>query len=155
MTENPVWKHDLDYALYSWYQNSKMEIFFAGALGGVKNLRVTDPTMTSLNVKWDPADGAVRQYKIFFVPAAGRTEAMVGLCLSQLLSDWKKYLLYTIYLYNKLYHDVYIIDVFPNTWKFPYKNLFLLQTLPWCILQILHYKCVLSSSLKSIFPCCK
>uniref|UniRef100_A0A8C1VHI0 Collagen alpha-1(XII) chain n=1 Tax=Cyprinus carpio TaxID=7962 RepID=A0A8C1VHI0_CYPCA len=44
------------------------------ALGGVKNLRVTDPTMTSLNVKWDPADGAVRQYKVFFVPAAGGTE---------------------------------------------------------------------------------
>uniref|UniRef100_A0A672SBT5 Collagen alpha-1(XII) chain n=1 Tax=Sinocyclocheilus grahami TaxID=75366 RepID=A0A672SBT5_SINGR len=46
------------------------------ALGGVKNLSVTDPTMTSLNVKWDPADGAVRQYKVFFVPAAGGTEAM-------------------------------------------------------------------------------
>ncbi|TTT46706.1 Collagen alpha-1(XII) chain [Bagarius yarrelli] len=46
------------------------------ALGGVKNLRVTDPTMTSLNVKWDPADGAVRQYKIFYVPAAGGTEDM-------------------------------------------------------------------------------
>uniref|UniRef100_A0A672SD46 Collagen alpha-1(XII) chain n=1 Tax=Sinocyclocheilus grahami TaxID=75366 RepID=A0A672SD46_SINGR len=44
------------------------------ALGGVKNLSVTDPTMTSLNVKWDPADGAVRQYKVFFVPAAGGTE---------------------------------------------------------------------------------
>lgn len=52
-------------------------MFFKGALGGVKNLRVTDPTMTSLNVKWDPADGAVRQYKIFFVPAAGGTEMMV------------------------------------------------------------------------------
>uniref|UniRef100_A0A671LJT0 Collagen alpha-1(XII) chain n=1 Tax=Sinocyclocheilus anshuiensis TaxID=1608454 RepID=A0A671LJT0_9TELE len=47
------------------------------ALGGVKNLRVTDPTMTSLNVKWDPADGAVRQYKIFFVPAAGGTEEQI------------------------------------------------------------------------------
>ncbi|XP_065112633.1 collagen alpha-1(XII) chain isoform X1 [Paramisgurnus dabryanus] len=46
------------------------------ALGGVKNLRVTDPTMTSLNVKWDPADGAVRQYKIFFVPSAGGNEDM-------------------------------------------------------------------------------
>ncbi|XP_058235769.1 collagen alpha-1(XII) chain isoform X2 [Hemibagrus wyckioides] len=46
------------------------------ALGGVKNLRVTDPTMTSLNVKWDPADGAVRQYKIFYVPTAGGTEDM-------------------------------------------------------------------------------
>uniref|UniRef100_A0A6Q2XZ99 Collagen alpha-1(XII) chain n=1 Tax=Esox lucius TaxID=8010 RepID=A0A6Q2XZ99_ESOLU len=49
-------------------------------LGGVKNLRVTDPTMTSLKVDWDPADGAVRQYKIFFVPEAGETpEEMVGL----------------------------------------------------------------------------
>lgn len=66
-----------------------MEIFFTGALGGVKNLRVTDPTMTSLNVKWDPADGAVRQYKIFFVPAAGGTEAMVG--LSQKSSYYKSY----------------------------------------------------------------
>lgn len=50
-----------------------------GALGGVKNLRVTDPTMTSLNVKWDPADGAVRQYKIFYVSATGGTEDMVSL----------------------------------------------------------------------------
>uniref|UniRef100_A0A672SC99 Collagen alpha-1(XII) chain n=1 Tax=Sinocyclocheilus grahami TaxID=75366 RepID=A0A672SC99_SINGR len=63
------------------------------ALGGVKNLSVTDPTMTSLNVKWDPADGAVRQYKVFFVPAAGGTELMVGISeyfkvlLSKLLPD--------------------------------------------------------------------
>lgn len=35
--------------------------------------------MTSLSVKWDPADGVVRQYKIFYVPAAGGTEDMVGL----------------------------------------------------------------------------
>uniref|UniRef100_A0A8C7KFH0 Collagen type XII alpha 1 chain n=1 Tax=Oncorhynchus kisutch TaxID=8019 RepID=A0A8C7KFH0_ONCKI len=47
-------------------------------LGGVKNLKVTEPTMTSLKVDWDPADGAVRQYKIFFVPVAGGTpEEMV------------------------------------------------------------------------------
>ncbi|XP_074472614.1 collagen alpha-1(XII) chain isoform X2 [Sebastes fasciatus] len=45
-------------------------------LGGVKNLRVTDPTMTSLAVKWDPADGAVRLYKVFFVPTAGGPEEM-------------------------------------------------------------------------------
>ncbi|XP_061563452.1 collagen alpha-1(XII) chain-like [Cololabis saira] len=45
-------------------------------LGGVKNLRVTDPTMTSLNVKWDPADGAVRLYKVFYVPTAGGREEM-------------------------------------------------------------------------------
>ncbi|XP_029281105.1 LOW QUALITY PROTEIN: collagen alpha-1(XII) chain [Cottoperca gobio] len=45
-------------------------------LGGVKNLRVTDPSMTSLTVNWDPADGAVRLYKVFFVPAAGGREEM-------------------------------------------------------------------------------
>ncbi|XP_017157584.1 collagen alpha-1(XII) chain [Poecilia reticulata] len=46
------------------------------ALGGVKNLVVSDPTMTSLNVRWDPADGAVRLYKVFYVPAAGGREEM-------------------------------------------------------------------------------
>ncbi|XP_053301278.1 collagen alpha-1(XII) chain [Pleuronectes platessa] len=46
------------------------------ALGGVKNLKVTKPTMTSLTVDWDPADGAVRLYKVFFVPAAGGKEEM-------------------------------------------------------------------------------
>ncbi|XP_037541159.1 collagen alpha-1(XII) chain [Nematolebias whitei] len=45
-------------------------------LGGVKNLRVTDPTMTSLNVDWAPADGAVRLYKVFYVPSAGGPEEM-------------------------------------------------------------------------------
>ncbi|CAL8395099.1 unnamed protein product [Gadus morhua 'NCC'] len=45
-------------------------------LGGVRNLRVTDPTMTSLKVNWEPADGAVRQYKIFFIPVDGGTEDM-------------------------------------------------------------------------------
>nr|XP_057921467.1 collagen alpha-1(XII) chain isoform X1 [Doryrhamphus excisus] len=45
-------------------------------LGGVKNLQVTDPTMTSLNVKWDLADGAVRLYKVFYVPVAGGREEM-------------------------------------------------------------------------------
>ncbi|XP_029965870.1 collagen alpha-1(XII) chain isoform X2 [Salarias fasciatus] len=45
-------------------------------LGGVKNLRVTDPTMTSLTVNWEPADGAVRLYKVFYVPKAGGQEQM-------------------------------------------------------------------------------
>lgn len=56
---------------------SKTTTSCTGPLGGVKNLKVTDPTMTSLKVNWDPADGAVRQYKIFFVPVAGGTEGMV------------------------------------------------------------------------------
>lgn len=49
----------------------------SGALAGVKNLRVTDPTMTSLAVNWDPADGAVRLYKVFYVSVHGGLEEMV------------------------------------------------------------------------------
>ncbi|KAJ7988915.1 hypothetical protein DPEC_G00314140 [Dallia pectoralis] len=40
-------------------------------LGGVRNLQVTDPTPSTLNVQWEPAEGSVRQYKIYYVPAAG------------------------------------------------------------------------------------
>lgn len=49
----------------------------------MKNLRVSDPTMTSLTVDWDPADGAVRLYKVFYVPAAGGREEMVRLLTSE------------------------------------------------------------------------
>uniref|UniRef100_A0A8C9ZS57 Collagen alpha-1(XII) chain n=1 Tax=Sander lucioperca TaxID=283035 RepID=A0A8C9ZS57_SANLU len=48
------------------------------ALGGVKNLQVTDPTTSSLKVRWEPAEGNVRQYRIFYVPAAGGAEDMVS-----------------------------------------------------------------------------
>uniref|UniRef100_A0A8C6M865 Collagen alpha-1(XII) chain n=1 Tax=Nothobranchius furzeri TaxID=105023 RepID=A0A8C6M865_NOTFU len=60
-------------------------------LGGVKNLRVTDPTTSSLRVHWEAADGNVRQYRIFYVPASGGAEDMVGgttnTVLRNLLSD--------------------------------------------------------------------
>ena len=46
-------------------------------LGGVRNLQVTDPTTSTLNVQWEPAEGNVRQYRIFYVPAAGGEEQMV------------------------------------------------------------------------------
>lgn len=53
----------------------------------MKNLIVTDPTMTSLTVNWDPADGAVRLYKVFFVPVAGGLEEMVRLFYTCLTSE--------------------------------------------------------------------
>uniref|UniRef100_A0A8C2Z6A7 Collagen type XII alpha 1 chain n=1 Tax=Cyclopterus lumpus TaxID=8103 RepID=A0A8C2Z6A7_CYCLU len=46
-------------------------------LGGVRNLRVTDPTTSTLNVLWEAAEGNVRHYKVFYVPAAGGEEEMV------------------------------------------------------------------------------
>lgn len=49
-----------------------------GPVGGVKNLQVTDPTTSSLRVRWEPAEGDVRQYQIIYVPAAGGTDSMVS-----------------------------------------------------------------------------
>uniref|UniRef100_A0A8B9RIL0 Collagen alpha-1(XII) chain n=1 Tax=Astyanax mexicanus TaxID=7994 RepID=A0A8B9RIL0_ASTMX len=40
-------------------------------LGGVRNLQVLNPTMTTLNVRWEPAEGKVKEYKVLYVPAAG------------------------------------------------------------------------------------
>uniref|UniRef100_A0A4W5MPW3 Fibronectin type-III domain-containing protein n=1 Tax=Hucho hucho TaxID=62062 RepID=A0A4W5MPW3_9TELE len=64
------------------------------ALGGVKNLQVTDPTTSSLKVRWEPAEGNVRQYRLFYVPASGGAEDMeqvsggtTATVLRNLLSD--------------------------------------------------------------------
>ncbi|XP_029351702.1 collagen alpha-1(XII) chain isoform X3 [Echeneis naucrates] len=64
------------------------------ALGGVKNLQVSDPTTSSLKVRWDPAEGNVRQYRIFYTPASGGAEDMeqvsggtTNTILRNLLSD--------------------------------------------------------------------
>lgn len=46
-------------------------------LGSVKNLQVTDPTVSTLNVRWEPAEGSVRQYRIYYQPVAGGAEDMV------------------------------------------------------------------------------
>ncbi|XP_038672798.1 collagen alpha-1(XII) chain-like isoform X2 [Scyliorhinus canicula] len=47
-------------------------------LASVRNLRVYNPTMSSLNVIWDPAEGVVRRYKIHYVPTteAGNEEVV-------------------------------------------------------------------------------
>lgn len=52
-------------------------MFCAEPQGAVKNIQVTDPTVNSLRVRWDPADGDVRQYNVLYVPTAGGTEGMV------------------------------------------------------------------------------
>uniref|UniRef100_A0A671W1X0 Collagen alpha-1(XII) chain n=1 Tax=Sparus aurata TaxID=8175 RepID=A0A671W1X0_SPAAU len=61
-------------------------------LGGVKNLQVLNPTMTTLNVRWEPAEGRVKEYKVIYVPAAGGAESMVptgttSIILRNLLPD--------------------------------------------------------------------
>ncbi|KAL3968337.1 C-type lectin domain family 4 member A [Sarotherodon galilaeus] len=68
-------------------------------LGGVRNLRVTDPTTSTLNVQWEPAEGSVRQYRIFYVPAAGGVEDMVqvsGSTYSTILRNLGSDTVYTV-----------------------------------------------------------
>lgn len=53
----------------------------------VKNLLVYDPTTSTLNIRWDHAEGSPRQYKVFYGPTAGGAEEMVNTsCESRCLS---------------------------------------------------------------------
>ncbi|KAG7244369.1 hypothetical protein INR49_002894 [Caranx melampygus] len=68
-------------------------------LGGVRNLRVTDPTTSTLNVLWEAAEGNVRQYRIFYVPAAGGEEDMVqvsGSTYNTVLKNLQSDTVYTV-----------------------------------------------------------
>ncbi|XP_072558937.1 collagen alpha-1(XII) chain-like isoform X3 [Paramormyrops kingsleyae] len=68
-------------------------------LGGVRNLQVTDPTMSTLNVRWEPAEGNVRQYRIIYVPAAGGSEAVdqvSGTTTTTVLRKLQPDMLYTV-----------------------------------------------------------
>lgn len=54
----------------------------------MKNLVVYDPTTSTLNIRWDHAEGNPRQYKVFYRPAAGGAEEMVNsLCGSYCLTE--------------------------------------------------------------------
>ncbi|XP_026085059.1 collagen alpha-1(XII) chain-like isoform X6 [Carassius auratus] len=46
-------------------------------LGSVRNLQVRDPTVSSLNVRWEPAEGSVRQYRIYYQTVTGGAEDMI------------------------------------------------------------------------------
>lgn len=59
-------------------------------LGGVQNLRLIDPTFTTLTATWDAADGNVQGYKVLYVPTNGGTELMVG------ISEYFKVRLYSV-----------------------------------------------------------
>lgn len=41
-------------------------------------MRVTDPTITTLTVHWNPADGNVQGYKVVYVPEDGGEEVVVS-----------------------------------------------------------------------------
>uniref|UniRef100_A0A8C2HN37 Collagen alpha-1(XII) chain n=1 Tax=Cyprinus carpio TaxID=7962 RepID=A0A8C2HN37_CYPCA len=56
-------------------------------LGGVRNLQVTDPTSSTLNVRWEHADGNPRNYKVLYVPQPGDTEKTVRLSTNTILRN--------------------------------------------------------------------
>lgn len=41
-------------------------------------MMVTNPTITTLTVTWNPADGNVQGYKVIYVPEDGGMEIVVG-----------------------------------------------------------------------------
>ncbi|TNN33322.1 Collagen alpha-1(XII) chain [Liparis tanakae] len=43
-------------------------------LGGVRSLQVSDPSTSSLRVRWEPAEGNVRHYRLLYGPTAGGAE---------------------------------------------------------------------------------
>lgn len=43
----------------------------------MRNLQVTDPTTSTLNVRWEPPEGNVREYIVIWVPAAGGEQDVV------------------------------------------------------------------------------
>ena len=55
----------------------KMILVFPVPLGGVGNMRVTNPTITTLTVNWNPADGNVQGYKVIYTPTDGGMEIVV------------------------------------------------------------------------------
>lgn len=47
----------------------------------MRNLQVTDPTTSTLNVRWEPAEGNVREYIVIWEPTAGGEQDVVRLQL--------------------------------------------------------------------------
>lgn len=51
-------------------------------LGGVRGLRISDATFTTLTATWDAADGNVQGYKLIYVPTDGGLQLEVHFYLS-------------------------------------------------------------------------
>lgn len=54
-----------------------IQLSFSEPLGTVRNLQVIDPTINTLNVRWEPAEGSVREYIVIYVPEAGGEQEVV------------------------------------------------------------------------------
>lgn len=50
---------------------------FSVPLSGVGGMKVTNPTITTLTVNWNPAGGNVQGYKVIYIPSDGGLEIVV------------------------------------------------------------------------------
>lgn len=50
---------------------------------GPRNMRVFDPTTSSLTISWEHAEGPVRQYKISYSPLSGAPNSRVEIVSNQ------------------------------------------------------------------------
>lgn len=58
--------------------DGRLNCFPAVPLSGVGTMQVTNPTITTLKVSWNPADGNVQGYKVIYVPEDGGLEIVVS-----------------------------------------------------------------------------
>uniref|UniRef100_A0A8B9L130 Collagen alpha-1(XII) chain n=1 Tax=Astyanax mexicanus TaxID=7994 RepID=A0A8B9L130_ASTMX len=71
-------------------------------LGSVRNLRVTDPTIKTLNVRWDPAEGTVREYIVIYAPAAGGEQDVVRNTILKNLEPDTEYTVTVVPVYHEM-----------------------------------------------------
>uniref|UniRef100_A0A8C1JRE0 Collagen, type XII, alpha 1b n=1 Tax=Cyprinus carpio TaxID=7962 RepID=A0A8C1JRE0_CYPCA len=77
-------------------------------LGSVRNLQVTDPTISTLNVRWEPAEGNVREYIIIYIAAGSQdqeVDQVSGTTTSTVLKNLKPDTTYTVTLVP-VYHEM-------------------------------------------------
>uniref|UniRef100_A0A8C4IEH4 Collagen alpha-1(XII) chain n=1 Tax=Dicentrarchus labrax TaxID=13489 RepID=A0A8C4IEH4_DICLA len=75
-------------------------------LGFVRNLQVTDPTTSTLNVRWEPAEGTVREYIVIWVPVAGGDQDVVsGTTTTTVLKNLEPNTEYTVTVVP-VYHEM-------------------------------------------------
>lgn len=63
--------------LWHFYSLHSTNPYSSVPLGGVKNLQVIDPTFNTLKVRWEPAVGNVRSYKVLYAAQPGGEERTV------------------------------------------------------------------------------
>lgn len=58
-------------------QDCDVSLCVSEPLTTVRNLRVYDPSTSTLSVRWDHAEGNPRKYKLFYAPVASGAEELV------------------------------------------------------------------------------